>query len=40
MADKGAWTRVEFEGVTPISRVENLAASVEYYVSKLGFKYD
>jgi len=26
--------------VTPILRVENLAASVEYYVSKLGFKHD
>jgi catechol 2,3-dioxygenase-like lactoylglutathione lyase family enzyme len=31
---------VGFEGVTPILRVGNLRASVEYYVSKLGFKQD
>ncbi len=29
--------RVEFGGVTPILRVANLDASVEYYVEKLGF---
>jgi catechol 2,3-dioxygenase-like lactoylglutathione lyase family enzyme len=29
---------VEFEGVTPILRVANIAASVEYYVTVLGFK--
>ena len=40
MADKRAGSGVEFEGVTPILRVENLAASVEYYVSKLGFEVD
>jgi uncharacterized glyoxalase superfamily protein PhnB len=40
MADKGAGSSVEFEGVTPILRVENLATSVEYYASKLGFKRD
>jgi uncharacterized glyoxalase superfamily protein PhnB len=31
---------VAFEGVTPILRVRNLAASVEYYVQRLGFKID
>ena len=31
---------VAFEGVTPILRVRNLAASVEYYVQKLGFMID
>ncbi len=30
----------EFEGVTPILRVGNLAASIEYYVRVLGFKVD
>jgi predicted enzyme related to lactoylglutathione lyase len=29
-----------FEGVTPILRVENLAASIDYYVKVLGFKVD
>lgn len=29
---------VGFEGVNPIFRVGNLAASLEYYVQKLGFK--
>ena len=31
---------VAFEGVTPIVRVRNLAASLDYYVHKLGFKID
>jgi catechol 2,3-dioxygenase-like lactoylglutathione lyase family enzyme len=31
---------VEFEGVTPILRVKDLAASVAYYVGVLGFKLD
>jgi predicted enzyme related to lactoylglutathione lyase len=31
---------VAFEGVNPILRVENLSASLEYYVQKLGFKID
>ena len=30
----------EFEGVCPILRVGNLAASLEYYVKVLGFKVD
>jgi predicted lactoylglutathione lyase len=30
--------RIEFGGVTPILRVKDLAASVSYYVSALGFK--
>jgi catechol 2,3-dioxygenase-like lactoylglutathione lyase family enzyme len=29
---------VAFEGVTPILRVRDLSASLEYYVAKLGFK--
>ena len=29
-----------FEGVTPILRVQNLPASLDYYVSVLGFKVD
>jgi catechol 2,3-dioxygenase-like lactoylglutathione lyase family enzyme len=29
-----------FEGMTPILRVRDLTASVEYYVQKLGFKID
>jgi catechol 2,3-dioxygenase-like lactoylglutathione lyase family enzyme len=31
---------VGFEGVTPILRVKNLSASIDYYVAKLGFKID
>jgi catechol 2,3-dioxygenase-like lactoylglutathione lyase family enzyme len=31
---------VGFEGVTPILRVGNVTASIEYYVVKLGFKID
>ena len=31
---------IAFEGVNPILRVGNLAASLEYYVQKLGFKVD
>jgi uncharacterized glyoxalase superfamily protein PhnB len=30
----------EFEGVSPILRVSNLAASIDYYVRVLGFKVD
>ena len=29
-----------FEGVSPILRVKNLSASIDYYVLKLGFKID
>jgi catechol 2,3-dioxygenase-like lactoylglutathione lyase family enzyme len=29
-----------FEGITPVLRVRNLAASMEYYVKVLGFKVD
>jgi len=31
---------VAFEGVTPILRVRSVAASLDYYVQKLGFKID
>jgi predicted enzyme related to lactoylglutathione lyase len=31
---------VNFEGVNPILRVQNLSASIDYYVHKLGFKID
>jgi catechol 2,3-dioxygenase-like lactoylglutathione lyase family enzyme len=31
---------VSFEGVTPILRVQDLSASLDYYVRKLGFKID
>src|SRR5881296_2015950 len=31
---------IAFEGVTPILRVERLAASIDYYVKLLGFKVD
>ncbi len=40
MDERSKKSVVGFEGVTPILRVENLKASVEYYVSKLGFKKD
>ena len=40
MTDKVARSSVGFEGMTPILRVSNLKTSVEYYVSKLGFKQD
>ena len=33
-------TAVAFEGVCPILRVLDVAASLEYYVQKLGFKID
>lgn len=33
-------TGVAFEHVTPILRVQNLAASLDYYVRKLAFKVD
>jgi hypothetical protein len=29
---------IAFEGVTPILRVQNLEASISYYVHQLGFK--
>jgi catechol 2,3-dioxygenase-like lactoylglutathione lyase family enzyme len=32
--------KVEFEGTTPIFRVQNLRASLDYYVEVLGFKVD
>ena len=32
--------QVKFEGVTPVLRVANVSASVEYYVKVLGFKLD
>jgi catechol 2,3-dioxygenase-like lactoylglutathione lyase family enzyme len=35
-----ATTKVGFEGVNPILRVQNVAASIDYYVQKLGFKVD
>ncbi len=31
---------VAFEGVTPVLRVENLPASIDYYVRALGFQVD
>jgi catechol 2,3-dioxygenase-like lactoylglutathione lyase family enzyme len=41
MPDAGAPESViEFEGVVPILRVQNLSASTEYYVDVLGFKVD
>jgi predicted lactoylglutathione lyase len=33
-----AGAAIELGGVTPILRVKDLAASIEYYVGKLGFK--
>jgi predicted enzyme related to lactoylglutathione lyase len=33
-------TAIGFEGVTPILRVQNVSASIDYYVQKLGFKID
>jgi catechol 2,3-dioxygenase-like lactoylglutathione lyase family enzyme len=40
MPTNEAATAVGFEGMNPILRVENLAASIEYYIAKLGFKVD
>ncbi|HTR03994.1 MAG TPA: glyoxalase superfamily protein [Thermoanaerobaculia bacterium] len=40
MADGGASPGVRFEGVTPILRVRDLAASVAHYVGVLGFRLD
>ena len=31
---------IDFEGTTPILRVEDLAASIDYYVKILGFRLD
>ena len=33
-----AGSRIEFGGVMPILRVSDMAASIDYYVNKLGFK--
>ncbi len=38
MATSTVGSRIEFGGVTPILRVSDLAASIDYYVKKLGFK--
>ena len=40
MSSPASRTVVAFEGVTPILRVGNLSASLEYYTQKLGFKID
>ncbi len=40
MADSGAPNAVNFEGVTPILRVQSLDASIAYYIQKLGFQLD
>jgi catechol 2,3-dioxygenase-like lactoylglutathione lyase family enzyme len=42
MSAKEATTRTPnvFEGVTPILRVKDLTASIDYYVKVLGFKID
>ncbi|HUK30988.1 MAG TPA: glyoxalase superfamily protein [Candidatus Acidoferrum sp.] len=42
MADKEKMTAsaTQFEGVTPILRVQSVAASIDYYVRALGFKVD
>ncbi|HEX4285859.1 MAG TPA: glyoxalase superfamily protein [Terracidiphilus sp.] len=31
-------SRIEFGGVSPILRVTDMAASIDYYINKLGFK--
>ena len=36
----GETSNAGFEGVSPILRVKNLSASIDYYVLKLGFKID
>ena len=40
MAASAGSTDVRFEGQTPILRVENLSASIDYYVKILGFRLD
>jgi catechol 2,3-dioxygenase-like lactoylglutathione lyase family enzyme len=40
MSSNETLSTVTFEGVTPILRVENLSASIDYYARKLGFKVD
>jgi catechol 2,3-dioxygenase-like lactoylglutathione lyase family enzyme len=40
MTEEERSSAVDFEGVCPILRVQNLAASIEYYVGKMGFKVD
>jgi catechol 2,3-dioxygenase-like lactoylglutathione lyase family enzyme len=40
MSDSDASKAVNFEGVNPILRAQDLAASIDYYVRKLGFKLD
>jgi hypothetical protein len=40
MSDSETSNAIIFEGVSPILRVQNLSASTDYYVHKLGFKID
>jgi catechol 2,3-dioxygenase-like lactoylglutathione lyase family enzyme len=40
MSPNEALSAVTFEGVTPILRVKDLSASIDYYVLKLGFQID
>lgn len=40
MSTAGPTKDVVFEGQTPILRVENLSASIDYYVKTLGFELD
>ena len=40
MSHNEASNAVTFEGVSPILRVQNLSASIDYYLHKLGFKMD
>ncbi len=40
MSNSETSNAIIFEGVSPILRVQNLSASIDYYVHKLGFKID
>ena len=40
MAGSPGAKEIDFEGTTPILRVENLSASIDYYVRILGFRLD
>jgi len=40
MSSREAAKAVNFEGVTPILRVQSMAASIDYYTHNLGFKLD
>jgi predicted enzyme related to lactoylglutathione lyase len=40
MPDNETPSAVNFGGVNPIFRVQDLSASIDYYVQKLGFKID